>query len=158
MASSVDITDITQAITAIFVGTDEHDWSRVQAAFAPQVLLDYTSMAGGEPARLTPEQIVTAWQALLPGFEHTHHQLGNFDVRLVNDREATAFCYGTATHYLPQPTGSNVWTVVGTYEFHLVREGATWHTDRLKFNLKYQDGNLELPNQAAERVILRSRG
>lgn len=143
---------ITQAVTDIFVGTDERDWPRVQAALAPEVLLDYTSLAGGQPAPRTPEQILTAWRGLLPGFEHTHHQLGNFDVRLVGDDEATAFCYGTATHYLPQPTGGNVWTVVGTYDFHLVRRGPTWQTDYLKFNLKYQDGNLALPQLAAARV------
>lgn len=143
---------ITQAVTAIFVGTDEHDWARVKATFAPQVLLDYTSMAGGPPATLTPDQILSAWQGLLPGFAHTHHQLGNFDVRLLNDREATAFCYGTATHYLPQPAGGNVWTVVGTYDFHLVHDGTGWRADRMKFNLKYQDGNLELPKRATERV------
>jgi hypothetical protein len=157
MPSPEELAAIAQAVTAIFVGTDEHDWPRVQAALAPLVLLDYTSMTGGQPTTLTPEQILTAWQSLLPGFEHTHHQLGNFDVQLVSESEATAFCYGTATHYLSQPTGGSVWTVVGTYELHLVREGASWRTDQLKFNLKFQDGNLELPKRAAERVAERSR-
>lgn len=143
---------IAKTVTDIFVGTDEHDWPRVQRSFAAQVLLDYTSMTGGPPATLAPAQVVAAWQQVLPGFEHTHHQLGNFDVQVLGEREATAFCYGTATHYLPQPSGGNVWTVVGTYDFHFVRHGNTWQADRMKFNLKYQDGNLTLPNLAAERV------
>lgn len=148
----METTAITNVITALFVGTDEHDWPRVHAAFAPHVLLDYTSMAGGEPARLTPDQVIHAWQGVLPGFEHTHHQLGNFDVHLVSPTEATAFCYGTATHYLPQATGGNLWTVVGTYRFHLVCSGADWQVDQLTFTLKYQDGNLALPQRATERV------
>lgn len=143
---------ITAAIIAVFVGTDEHDWARVQRSFAPQVLLDYTSLAGGQPATLTPEQITAAWQQVLPGFVHTHHQLGNFEVRVLSETEATAFCYGTATHYLPQPDGHNLWTVVGTYDFHLVRRDGAWQADRMKFNLKYQDGNLALPRLAAERI------
>lgn len=143
---------IVATVTSIFIGTDEHDWLRVARSFTDQVVLDYTSMAGGQPAALTPAQIVTTWRNLLPGFAHTHHQLGNFDVQVLGAHEATAFCYGTATHYLPQPTGGNLWTVVGTYTCHLVRAGETWRVDQLKFNLKYQDGNLDLPRFAAERA------
>lgn len=142
---------IQKAIIDIFVGTDARDWQRVKGPFSDQVLLDYTAMAGGEPATLSPDQIVTSWQAVLPGFDKTHHQLGNFVVSLSGD-EATVFCYGTATHYLPQPDGRNVWTVVGTYDFHLIRRNSHWKADRMRFNLKYQDGNTDLPTQAAERV------
>ncbi|KUG09968.1 nuclear transport factor 2 family protein [Solirubrum puertoriconensis] len=142
---------VTTTTLDIFIGADEHDWNRVQAAFAPEVLLDYSSMSGGEPATLTPAQVVESWQGILPGFEHTHHQLGNFDVQLSAD-EATVFCYGTATHYLPQPIGGSVWTVVGTYHLHLVRLGDTWKADQMTFNFKYQDGNLELPKLAIERA------
>lgn len=142
---------IQKTVIDIFVGTDERDWQRVKRAFADQVLLDYTSMAGGQPAPLSPDQIVTSWQAVLPGFEKTHHQLGNFECTISGD-EATAFCYGTATHYLPQPDGRNVWTVVGTYDFHLIRRDNHWKADRMRFNLKYQDGNTDLPTQATSRV------
>ena len=142
---------IQKTVTDIFVGTDERDWQRVKRAFADQVLLDYTSMAGGEPATLSPGQIVTSWQAVLLGFDRTHHQLGNFVVSL-SGNEATAVCYGTATHYLPQPDGRNVWTVVGSYDFHLMHRNNQWKADRMRFNLKYQDGNIDLPKQATERV------
>ncbi|UOQ52226.1 nuclear transport factor 2 family protein [Hymenobacter cellulosivorans] len=143
---------ITKAVTDIFVGADERDWARVKRSFASQVLLDYTSLAGGQPTMLTPDQILAAWQGVLPGFVHTHHQLGNFEVQELSAQEATAFCYGTATHYLPQPSGGNIWTVVGTYTAHLLRLGTEWQVDQLKFTLKYQDGNLTLPGLAAEQV------
>jgi hypothetical protein len=143
---------IIRVVTDIFIGTDEHDWARVERSLAPHVLLDYTSLAGGQPATLTPSQIVAAWQSVLPGFAHTHHQLGNFEVQVSGDQEAIAFFYGTATHYLPQSTGGNLWTVVGTYTLHLALEGTAWQVNRLKFRLKYQDGNLDLPERAASRV------
>jgi hypothetical protein len=143
---------ITKTITDIFVGTDERDWARVKRSFASHVLLDYTSLAGGQPVTLTPDQILAAWQAVLPGFVNTHHQLGNFEVQVLSEHEATVGCYGTASHYLPQPSGDNVWTVVGTYQVHLLRQEAGWQADQLKFTLKYQDGNLALPGLAAEQV------
>lgn len=143
---------ITQTVLDIFIGTDTRDWTRVAQAFAPQAGLDYASMTGQPAATLSPAQIVAQWQQVLPGFEHTHHQLGNFEVRVLSEDEATVFCYGTATHYLPQPRGGNVWTVVGTYDFHLVRRGERWQADQMKFKFKYQDGNLALPQLAAARV------
>ena len=48
---------IQEVVTAIFVSSDERNWAAVENAFAPKVLLDYTSMAGGDPATLTPRQI-----------------------------------------------------------------------------------------------------
>ena len=49
--------DIIETITNLFIGTDERDWARVRACFATRVLFDMTSLTGGEPATLTPQQI-----------------------------------------------------------------------------------------------------
>ncbi len=142
---------IINACLGIFIYTDAHRWERIEAIFAPQVLLDYSSMSGEPAARMSPGQITAAWKQVLPGFEQTHHQIGNI---VVTERETDAdlFCYGTATHYIAEQANGNVWTVVGTYTFHLAKTRSDWHVDRMTFTLKYQDGNLNLPKQAAERV------
>lgn len=70
--------DIMETINSLFVGADERDWEMVEKAFAGSVMLDYTSMAGGEPAVMSAKQIIEAWKGLLPGFDKTHHQTGNF--------------------------------------------------------------------------------
>lgn len=57
---------------------------------------------------------------------------------------AEAFCYGTATHYLPNETDANTRTFVGSYDFELTRDGGRWGITKLKFNLKFVDGNLNL--------------
>ena len=141
---------VDQTVTQLFVHTDERNWEEVKNCFATKVLLDYTSMAGGSPAELSPEEIVSNWKTILPGFEHTHHQVGNF---LFSSEENTAhvFCYGTATHYLTDD-GGNVWTVVGTYDFSLIREGIDWKIKEMKFNFKYQDGNMALPQKAVQNL------
>ena len=138
-------------VTRVFVGTDNRDWEQVADAFHIDVLLDYTSMAGGEPATLSPQQITDSWKTILPGFDHTHHALSNFEVQL-SEEEATVTHYGNADHFIDLEGTDDLWTVVGTYEHHLVRTSDGWKIDRMKFNLKYMDGNMDLPRIAQERV------
>ncbi len=142
---------LQQTILDIFRGADEHDWLRVERAFAPAVELDYSSMTGGEPAKLSPQQITDSWKGLLPGFEATHHQISNFSMD-INDQTARVSAYGTATHYLSNASGKNVWTVVGTYDFELKRSQANWQVSAMRFNFKYQDGNANLPQLAQAKV------
>lgn len=142
---------VLETVNKLFIKTDARRWEQVMEIFADSVLLDYTSMAGGEPATLTPEQIVAAWKGFLPGFEATHHQIGNYLIK-VKDNHADVFCYGTATHYLPNESGKSVWIVVGSYDFHLTQSGGNWRVDRMKFNFKYQDGNTSLPAIAQKKV------
>lgn len=69
---------IIQIISSIFSNTDKRNWQNVQSGMSENVLLDFTSMVGGNPSSQTPQQITNAWAAVLPGFDKTHHQLSNF--------------------------------------------------------------------------------
>lgn len=142
---------IIQTLQNIFIDTDNRNWEQVKAQFADQVLLDYTSMSGGEPSEITPQDIVDSWKGLLPGFKSTQHALSNFQVTIADD-EADVFHYGTAWHHLPNEEGEDVWTVVGTYEHHLVKIDGLWKVDRMRFNLKFTDGNGDLPRLAQNRI------
>ena len=140
-----------EVVTQLFVATDQGAWNDVKATFNSKVLLDYSSMTGNPSTELTPDQIITAWQGILPGFDATHHQLGNFLTKLDGDK-ANVFCYGTATHYLVDDNG-NLWTVVGSYDFELVKDAKeNWKISVMRFNFKYQDGNLELPQKAIAKL------
>lgn len=142
---------ITRAVTNIFNGSDERNWTKVENSFAKEVTLDYTSMTGGTPSKMSPQQITAAWKTLLPGFQSTHHQIGNFTIN-TNGDEATVRNHGLALHYLPNTSGNNVWVVVGTYDFSLKKNNGQWKVTRMKFNLQKQDGNLELPALAQQKV------
>lgn len=145
-----DMYNIQETITRLFVATDQQDWQTVEQSFSDQVILDYSSMTGQTASELSPRQIVDSWTSILPGFEHTHHQLGNFQIQQAND-QAKASCYGTATHYLPDPAG-HLWTVVGTYDFDLTKAGTDWRVSSMTFNFKYQTGNTTLPQKAINRL------
>ena len=139
-----------ETVTRLFIATDQQDWDQVSQSFATDVLLDYSSMNGSPAATLTPEQIISAWKGILPGFEQTHHQVGNF-ISSENGERAEVFCYGTATHYLTHKNG-NVWTVVGSYDFGLSKAAGAWKITSMKFNFKYQDGNTALPQHAINQL------
>ena len=141
---------INQTVANLFIATDNQEWRKVEAMFAEQVELDYSSMNGNPAVSLSPKQITDSWKTILPGFSHTHHQLGNF-VTGLKGNVAEVFCYGTATHYL-EDEGGNIWTVVGSYDFKLQLTGEDWNITHMKFNLKYQDGNTTLPGKAMEKL------
>ena len=141
---------INQSVSQLFIATDQGDWSTVEASFADEVRLDYSSMSGQPAAVLTPQQITTAWKGILPGFTHTHHQLGNF-ITTLNGDKAQVFCYGTATHFLEDESG-NIWTVVGSYDFDLELQEGGWKISAMTFNFKYQDGNSALAQKAIDNL------
>ncbi len=134
---------VIETVTRLFINTDNRDWPAAKALFAPKVLFDMTSLAGGAPASITPQEIVDGWDRGLKPLKAIHHQAGNF-LADVTETEATVFCYGVAWHYLPNRTKRNTRTFVGSYDVHLVKLDGVWKIDRFKFNLKFIDGNPEL--------------
>ena len=52
---------------------DRREWDRLAEVFADPVPLDHTGLNDGEPARLTPAQIVEARSGLLGRFDTTRH-------------------------------------------------------------------------------------
>jgi hypothetical protein len=147
----IGMEQVSETMNRFVIDVDNRHWDGVKAAFSDTVLLDYTSMMGGEPASLTANQIIDAWKKFLPGFDRTHHQLGNMITEL-GTGTAKVFCYVTATHYLKNVSGNNLWTVVGSYDAELVNDNNEWKITALKFNLKYTEGNEDLARMAMERI------
>lgn len=147
-----DTIAIQETISKLFIHSDQRNWEGVEAQFASEVNLDYSSMTGNPATVLSPQQITGAWKTVLPGFSSTHHQVGNF-ISQVSDDQAHSFCYGTATHYLEHVDG-NLWTVVGSYDFDLEKTEGQWKIIAMTFNYKYQEGNTSLVQQAIENVKL----
>lgn len=135
--------EILDTINDLFVGTDDRDWERVARALSPRVQFDMKSVTGAEPSTVDSGKIIAGWEEGLRPLKAVHHQTGNFRVRVDGD-QADAFCYGIALHYLPNASGRNTRTFVGSYDLHLRKDGGDWRIDRFRFNLKYIDGNLEL--------------
>jgi hypothetical protein len=138
---------IAGVINTVFLSTDAREWARVKECFARTVTFDMTSLAGGSPQEMSPDEIVSGWQAGLKPIEKVHHQWGNLTIACTG-AEATASCYGIAYHYRRTATGKNTRVFVGSYDFHLRLDGQ-WRIDLFRFNLKFIDGNVELEKEAS---------
>jgi len=134
---------VLEAVTRLFVATDDRDWAAVEACFANELLFDMSSMGAGPAARVSARSVVEGWREGLRPLQAIHHQTGNHLIE-VRDSRATVSCYGIAFHYLPNPTGRNTRTFVGSYDIELERRGGAWRITAFRFNLKYREGNLEL--------------
>lgn len=80
---------IIETCTRMAWHADQREWDRLAGVFAGTVVLDYTSLNGGEVAELTPGQIVDAWSGLLGAFDATQHLVTNHLVTVEGD---TAVC------------------------------------------------------------------
>ncbi|MBN6051538.1 nuclear transport factor 2 family protein, partial [Nonomuraea sp. RK-328] len=89
--------DVIDTCTRMAWHADQREWSELAKVFADKVRLDYTSLNGGEPVTLTPDEIVDGWQGALGAYAATQHLLGNHLVTVDGD---AAVCTASfqATH------------------------------------------------------------
>ncbi|HEX6352172.1 nuclear transport factor 2 family protein [Actinophytocola sp.] len=149
MNSVGDRLAVIEVCTRMGWHADQREWAELRGVFADQVALDYTSLNGGEPATVTPDQIADAWSTVLGGFDATQHLITNHLVTVTGD---TAVCTASfqATHRLANPFGSPLWTLGGTYRFDLVRNGGSWRIAGVVMTTTWADGNKDLTALAAE--------
>ncbi|CAG5016154.1 hypothetical protein DYBT9275_05487 [Dyadobacter sp. CECT 9275] len=138
---------IIQPIKALFASVDARDWQQVRAVMDAHVLLDYSSMNGNPATNLTPGEITSAWEAFLPGFDRTQHEVSGFDIQ-PGDHLAMVHMRGEAQHWI----GDDCWLVAGTYDITLCEVGDRWLIMSMKFNFESQGGDTSLPARAQERM------
>lgn len=138
---------ILNGLARFYAAVDTGDWETAQALMTDPFHLDYSSYGGGAPASLSSATIIAGWREVLPGFDHTHHQLGNMEVQRDQDT-AVVCCYVTATHVIDD----RVWTVVGRYRNTCIAVDGDWKLSGSQFLFKYQSGDTSLPGIAQQRV------
>jgi hypothetical protein len=134
---------VEDAVVQMFVATDERDWPTLENCFSNPFTLDMTSMVGGAPTEMTPNQVAKAWAAGFEPLDHVHHQIGNLRTE-VSGNQAFVKCHGVAMHHRNRAIGLKSRIFVGTYELQLRSFSDRWRICRLVFKLKFIDGNLEL--------------
>ncbi|WKN43913.1 nuclear transport factor 2 family protein [Tunicatimonas pelagia] len=138
--------EIQQLITSFFNNVDERNWNEVAAKMSDSVYTDYTAL-GGDAGFKTPNEILTGWKAILPGFERTIHQTHNEAIWVAGNR-ASATLDAIATHYLK----GDFWTVFVGYDTEYIKENGSWKLARIDLSLYNQAGNNELSSKAIENV------
>jgi SnoaL-like domain len=131
---------IIETVTKVAWYADRRDWDAITRLFAEKVLLDYTSLTGGEPATVSPQQIADNWEQNLGALDATQHLLGSYLVNQVgHTAEATANFI--ATHIRHQPSGGGTWTLGGRYHWRLRRDSETWKIEAMTMTAIWSSGD-----------------
>ena len=119
---------------------DAKDWEKCRSFFADEVDVDFTSLAGGEPARIAADDLIGAWKTNLYAEKKTYHQRGNHRIEIDGDR-ATVFSKAYAFNLLEGGAISGLWEVWGNYTHDLTRTREGWHCSGMKLEVVHQRGD-----------------
>lgn len=137
--------EIIETVNKLFIYTDNQEWSKLKnEVFTEIVLFDMSSWNRDEPQRLSSNAICELWREGFSGIDSVHHQAGNFLVNILNEREATVFCYAIAIHFKEHAQQGNTREFAGSYDLKLEYNGGGWRINSFKYSIKFITGNLAL--------------
>lgn len=139
-AETADRLAIVELTSRMALYVDARDWSELQALFTDPVLVDYTSLNGGEPASLAPAALISGWRQALERLDATQHIVAGQVVELDGDR-ATCAANVQGTHVRSNHSGGPLWTVGGRYDFTLIRTPSGWRISALTLLVQWATGN-----------------
>ena len=146
-AGDPETAQIRTLVSSIPLAVDRAAYDLAERAFAPEVIIDYTSLWGGEPATMTPADLMTAWRGIVPGFDATWHELGPVTVDLEGDT-ATATAFVDGRHWI----GDALWRPVGNYHWDIAQIEGEWRVTRMVFEMMQEIGDRALAAEAMERA------
>ncbi len=139
----VDRLLITETVTAMGWAIDRSDWPRLAGVLAPEIDLDYSSLYGGEPHRVTRDELVGRMTRFTEALDMVQHLVLGVLAHVDGDR-ATATANVVAVHRKATHLGNPLWTVAGIYDYGLARTADGWAIDQLKLTVQWADGNQHL--------------
>ncbi|MBV1849240.1 nuclear transport factor 2 family protein [Catellatospora tritici] len=135
-----DRNDIVETVDAVFDTVDAKDWTAARALFADDVDVDFSSLGGGPPARVTADQLVAGWVAGLHARKRSWHLISHYRVQITSDI-ATVGVKGYALNRLDEELGGGIWEVWGTYALTLRRADDRWLVTRFCFDAQITRGD-----------------
>lgn len=145
--------DVWNVVAALGLYADDLRWNDLVDLFTHDVTTDYSAIFGGDPQRLTREDLVSSWMDLLPGFTRTQHLIGLAHVTI-----SEGFAYAEApviAHHVMKDaelSGSDTWVVGGYYEMQIEKNEGEWRIRSLTLASAWQEGNRDLVDIAIRRV------
>ncbi len=151
-----DQAQIYSNINSFAVMADQGAYEYLGRLMAPELIVDYSSLFGGEAQKVKREQLMKQWADFLPGFDTTFHDLSHVRLNIQGDK-AVANVDFTASHWLGE---QGFWQVSGEYEFSLQRSGDNWQITGVKVTGKGEQGSREVladaPKHAQKNLAERS--
>jgi hypothetical protein len=146
-AGDPDSARVISLVSSIPLAVDLARYDLAEGAFASTIVVDYTSLWGGEPQHMTPAALMTAWRGLVPGFDATRHELRDVQVDIAGDR-ATASALVDGRHWID----GKLWRPICTYRWTLERQSGAWKVTTMTFSMTQDIGDRGLVAIAPERA------
>jgi ketosteroid isomerase-like protein len=129
---------------------DAKDWEKCRSFFAEEVEVDFTSLAGGEPARISADDLIGAWKTILFAEKKTYHQRGNHRIEIDGDL-ATVFSKAYAFNLLESGEVTGLWEVWGNYTHKFARTRNGWQCTAMKLEVVHQRGDARVRTYLPEK-------
>ncbi len=137
-ASNAEI--IRRAVDEVDNLCDAKEWTKLRALFADEVEADFASLDGGEPARISGDDFVGAWEKNLYPGKKTFHQRTNHRIEIDGD---TAFVTSKAYAFnlIESGDAAGMWEVWGVYTHTLHRIEQNWLVSGMTLDVVHQRGD-----------------
>ena len=145
MSDMSDELAIKHVVDEIDNACDLKEWGRLRTFFTDDVDVDFTSLTGGSPARITADQLVGGWQANLFEAKKTFHMRGNHRIDIDGDT-ARVFSKGYAFNLLEEGEVTGLWEVWGNYTHTLQKTEDGWKVSGMTLTVIHQRGDERVRN------------
>ncbi len=144
-----DEAEIRRVVDEIDNLCDEKDWETLRMYFTNEVDVDFSSLSGGEPAKISADDLINGWKTNLFAKKKTFHQRGNHRIKIEGDR-AEVFSKGYAFNLLESGEVTGFWEVWGNYTHTLERTENGWKVSGMILEVIYQRGDERIRNYLPE--------
>jgi len=140
LESIADESEIRRVVDEIDNLCDEKNWKKLRSLFTDEIDMDFTSLAGGKPAKIKADDLVGAWKTNLFAEKKTFHQRGNHRIE-INGDEAEVFSKAYAFNLLEKGKVKGLWEVWGNYTHSLTRTEDGWKCSGMTLEVIHQRGD-----------------
>ena len=130
--------EVSELICRFQRAFDQHDWAAMRACLDAEVLIDYSSFRGTDPARVLADDYVELRRQALTDLLMQHNH-SNLTLSSRSDDRASASCNYQIFRF--ERDGDQHFHSWGTYDFGLVRRPAGWKICSITQHLLKSEGD-----------------
>lgn len=136
---SPDHAAITTIVESVATLADRSEFDALSRLFAGSFIIDYSSLTQQAATEKTPNQLMSEWAGVLPGFDRTRHALSDVEVT-VDGETATAKAKVKAAHWI----NNLYWQVNGHYDYKMTQHEGKWKITSMTFTMESESGTRDV--------------
>lgn len=138
--NSADEAAIRRVVDEIDNACDAKNWKKCRSYFMDEVEVDFTSLSGGEAAKINADKLIEAWKRNLFEDKKTFHTRSNHRIKIDGER-AEVFSKGYAFNLIETGENAGFWEVWGNYTHTLEKTGNGWKCSAMKLEVIHRRGD-----------------